>query len=107
MVYEIFVNDSLSSRSLLKNSNKALNQGKKKFQKNNTVFSKYNTNYVISVFDKRIRISITDSEKTRNDVNDIEKYLSTVLNGRTIFIPKGNDFKKTFNALKNINIVEV
>ena len=105
MIYEIFVDDSLSSKSLLKKSNNILNKDKRRLQKKDTVFCKPGSNYVISVFGKRIRISLMDD--SQNDIKDIECYLSNILNGRTVLVTNGSDFKKTFSTLNNINIVEV
>lgn len=107
MVYEIIVDDSLSPRSLLKESNKFLRKNKSIFLRNNSVFCKPDSNYVISVFDKRIRISLMGNSDDKAAINDVEKYLSSVLNGKTIIVPNGEKFKNTFPSLDNINIVEV
>lgn len=107
MTFEIFVGDSLSSKSLLRESNKILNKKRAKFQKSNTVFCKPNGNYIISIFGKRIRISMVNSPESVKDIKEVEQYLSHILGNRTVLVSNSDEFKKTFSALKNINIIEV
>lgn len=107
MTFEIFTDDSISAKSLLKETNRLLGEKGKKFPKYNTVFYKQGGNYVVSVFDKRIRLSLVSVMVSDDDLSEIEHYLSRLLDGKTVFITQGNRFRETFTSLNNINIVEV
>lgn len=84
MTLNVFVLNSLSKRELIKRSNTFLESNSK--TKKRTVFSPRDKNFVISLFDKRIKITLVDNFYNASDIKYIQKYLETTLDNSDIIV---------------------
>lgn len=101
MTMNIFVCNNTTNRMLTKKTKSFFHQ----INTNNTIFSFKNHDFVISIFDKRIRISIVKTENFNRDIQILNDYLLYITDNTDVMI--STDKKDYLINNQKINIKEM
>lgn len=108
MIFNIFVGSSLSNKELIKKSNIFFDSYKKYKRSNLTIFAPQNDNYTISIFNKRIKITVVDNEINVKGKSSIYDYIETVLDNKTVLVRGSDEFDYALlSEIKNVNITRI
>lgn len=87
MTIDLFIISKITPQQIIKQTNKFFN-----YPENNRkiVFSLHDHDFVIAVYNSRIRISIADHPITNNDYYLLSKYITYISKGKTLIITVNN-----------------
>lgn len=90
MIINVFLCGFFKNTTVMKKTWMFFNDSSKKCNK---IVSFKNHSFVISIFDKRIRISITQGENLEKDLQIINRYISNIIgNRKSIITIDGYDY---------------
>ena len=108
MIFNIFVGNSISNKELIKKTNNFFESSKKYKRSDLTIFAPRDDNYIISIFDKRIKITITDNDTNCNGISSIYDYIETVLKNKSVYVRGSEKFNyELLSEIKNVSITRI
>lgn len=104
MVTNIFVDNTVSRRYILKSLNKYFNGS---YKKKVTIIAPTSANYTISVFEKRIRITISDEDliEKQKTIKRFQQFISESFYKHTICVESTN-YNEFTKDIKNVTIIK-